>query len=681
MLSIAFSILLTSFTVSLQPENGQYDSLENELSQSVSLPDSLELLIELAEYQNFRDQDASLQWLEIALPLAEKLDDKSKLGAIYALKGGVYMDKGKNPDALSLMKQSLNIYRDLQDSAKLANIYTNIALCYQVNHLYDSAMVYYYHALAIDEARKDEWGLGYSYDNLGFIFYTMGDTVKAYNYLHKALALRQKNDDKPGIAITSIHFGGYFKMLQQYDSALHYYNKGIKIFTDEGYNMHVSTAKIEMHEAYVAMGKYEEASTILDEVLEFELGFNNLENTIYTYISKAKLASEQGDFTKAENYLAKCDELIAGQSKDAPLTNAVYVELYEAYYKFYQKTGQYKKSLEAAIQHYEYKEKQSLEKAMLKLNLLDSEQKLSKKEAELKAVQLSNDLLVAENKFFSQTLFLIILLVITVSIGIVCIYVIRQRNLKKLMSKNSELEKINKALDRFVYSVSHDLKAPIASSKGLINLMRMEEHSEVLAQYLNMQEISLKKLEEFILEILEYSRNARTDLKLDNIQFQDLIGDVFGQLEHFDGSSDVQKNMHIHQKDTFVSDLSRIKVIVNNLVSNSIRYRNPHITSPEVNVFIRVDAERASIEIKDNGLGIGKDHQDKIFDMFYRAHSHKNGSGLGLYIVKETIEKLEGIISLESSPNKGTSFFIELPNLHARVKKPKIVLSKASSDE
>jgi signal transduction histidine kinase len=110
------------------------------------------------------------------------------------------------------------------------------------------------------------------------------------------------------------------------------------------------------------------------------------------------------------------------------------------------------------------------------------------------------------------------------------------------------------------------------------------------------------------------------------------------------------------------TDASRLQVVLNNMVANAVRYHNPYQTE----AFIRLEAYREGNEVRisvvDNGQGIDPKHLGRIFDMFYRANKHKSGSGLGLYIVKETLDKLGGTIEVASELNKGTTFTIRLPH-------------------
>jgi signal transduction histidine kinase len=231
----------------------------------------------------------------------------------------------------------------------------------------------------------------------------------------------------------------------------------------------------------------------------------------------------------------------------------------------------------------------------------------------------------------------------------------------KIKVANEQLHKTNIELDNFVYKVSHDLRAPIASVLGLVNLAKKENKVDVLREYFNMIEKSAEQQDVFIKDILDLSRNSRLVVNKDKIQWEELLNDTFDNLKYSVKDKRIERIINIHGKSSFYSDQRRIKVIFNNLISNSIRYANGK--DPKVEIDISVNKTEAAIKIADNGIGIEKPHQKKVFEMFYRAAESNVGSGLGLYIVKESIDRLNGHIELLSEKGEGTVFNISIPNL------------------
>jgi signal transduction histidine kinase len=227
------------------------------------------------------------------------------------------------------------------------------------------------------------------------------------------------------------------------------------------------------------------------------------------------------------------------------------------------------------------------------------------------------------------------------------------------------LQKTNQELDRFVYSVSHDLRAPLTTILGLINLVEIEYPETILLNYFNTIRDHVNRLDSFIQEILDYSMNTRTELRKDKIDFSQVIEQVQQRIKPLLQIDRVRLDLTIRneQGSDFYSDKGRLEIILNNLYSNSIKYQDFTKDACEINIHIAITPQRATISFADNGIGVETQYLDKIFNMFYRASDRAKGSGLGLYIVKETISKLGGSIQVQSEFGKQTTFTITLPNL------------------
>jgi signal transduction histidine kinase len=200
------------------------------------------------------------------------------------------------------------------------------------------------------------------------------------------------------------------------------------------------------------------------------------------------------------------------------------------------------------------------------------------------------------------------------------------------------------------------------SIKGLINLIRLENNSESTTNYLNLVDRSILKLDNFITDIIHYSRNSRMELLPAPIDFEALLEESLSALRYMDDANLVNSIKEITVTSSFYSDRSRIQIIMNNLLSNAVRYRDPWKADSYVSIKIYVGEHEAQMEFTDNGIGIADHYLDKIFKMFFRASADSKGSGLGLYIVKAAVEKLHGTIEVESQLGVGTTFRIAIPN-------------------
>lgn len=232
-----------------------------------------------------------------------------------------------------------------------------------------------------------------------------------------------------------------------------------------------------------------------------------------------------------------------------------------------------------------------------------------------------------------------------------------------LKRQNDELTKINAELDRFVYSASHDLRAPLMSVKGLLNMIKVDPDQSNAEHYLNLIERSVDKLDNFISDIINYSRNARMDVLPKRIDFASLVQESIDSLKFMEGAEQVRSIREIKETVPFYSDYSRLLIVFNNIISNAVRYRDQWKVDCFLKIQISVDENAAHIIFSDNGIGIPEEYVEKVFKMFFRANADSKGSGLGLYIVKSAVEKLGGAITIQSKLGEGTTFDLRIPNL------------------
>lgn len=227
-----------------------------------------------------------------------------------------------------------------------------------------------------------------------------------------------------------------------------------------------------------------------------------------------------------------------------------------------------------------------------------------------------------------------------------------------------ELKKANSELNRFVYSTSHDLRAPLKSMLGIINIAKSDSESTTTVQLerLAMLDKSVLKLDNFIEDILNYYRNKSMEIEREEIDLEKMIQEIRGSQKLIEETRRIKFYVEVNSEKKVVSDRSRLTILLSSVISNAIQYSDPSRENSYVKVNINCNKEKVFIVIDDNGIGIAPEDHEKIFEMFYRASTLSTGSGLGLYIVKEILGMLSGKIELESELGKGTKITIEIPN-------------------
>ncbi|QHT69821.1 GHKL domain-containing protein [Rhodocytophaga rosea] len=225
-----------------------------------------------------------------------------------------------------------------------------------------------------------------------------------------------------------------------------------------------------------------------------------------------------------------------------------------------------------------------------------------------------------------------------------------------------QLTSRNKELDTFVYKASHDLKGPLASLIGVTNIARIDLTDPLSVKYLAMISDSAQKLNSTLANLLEVTKIKYMDAEIKEVNFQGLLEQVTAPLQKRMEEAQVTLKLSVQQPKSFFSDPFLISTLLNNLIDNSINYRSDD-TSAFITIDISSKENNMEITIMDNGQGIEKEVQSKVFDMFFRHNMQAKGSGLGLYIVKNCVEKLNGTLTLLSEPGVGTEIKITLPNL------------------
>jgi len=274
--------------------------------------------------------------------------------------------------------------------------------------------------------------------------------------------------------------------------------------------------------------------------------------------------------------------------------------------------------------------------------------------------------LLPKRDYSADMLVLNVILNFSIALPAACVAVyllisLNHYNALQLVQSNELLLKTNHELDRFVYSTSHDLRAPLTSIMGLIDIAHRNENPLEVKKYLGMMKDRVLSLDKFIKDITDYSRNNRLEVGREKVNLSELAHEVWESLRYSPEAEHIDFQIDI-PKDAFVeSDKNRLRVIMSNLVSNAIRYHDHRKETKYIRLRHKMNGQVYYLKVEDNGQGISSEYHSKIFDMFYRANENSKGSGLGLYIVKEALVKLSGSIQLESSPGIGSTFTIKLP--------------------
>ena len=231
-----------------------------------------------------------------------------------------------------------------------------------------------------------------------------------------------------------------------------------------------------------------------------------------------------------------------------------------------------------------------------------------------------------------------------------------------LAIRNEELQKAYNELDKFAYSVTHDMRGPLLSILGAIDLAKENQDVGEIKEMLGLMDKSIMKLDGFIQNIHDYYNMNRGELKMEEVNFAEIVDDLKDIYNVSGRAGHVQFDVSISQSEPFRSDVMTLKIVLNNLLSNAFKYQRKDIEDKQVFLGIEVNKGVATITVRDNGMGIDPSHVNEIFTMFFRATTEEVGSGFGLYNVKDALNKIQGEIKVSSALNKGSTFIVTIPS-------------------
>ena len=526
----------------------------------------------------------------------------------------------------------------------LAFFYMIITKHQEAIPLLETASIYF-------NKENDKFGLAFTYNTYGSIHYKTDNYHLGLKYLLQSYELYKELKDVLNQSRTLKSIGSIYEFFKDYEKAKETYLKCISLSESINDYNGVSNALNPLSNIYLKENNSILALETIERSIQLKQQTKDKRGLGFAHYGKAKVYDFQNDIEPAESfYLSSLKiHLYLGEHVGAMMTlnklGNMYIKvgkvdlakqrlkecikegkyshhnliIYKAYFSLYtlsKNEGNIKEALNYLEKYNEFKD--SIEKRNM-ASVLKSVQSISK-----------IDLLEKEAHWHKE--------------------------------KTEEVEKKNKELDNFVYKVSHDLRGPISSLLGLYNVVKLDIEDEKSLKYFGMYQEQIQRLEKIILDFIDLTRIRESKIELSLIDFESTINQCIKAYNYMPNFDKINFQIQIEKNLTFYSDNSSVNSIIQNLIENSIKYASNR-RSPFVKIVISKDSNSNHIIIlvEDNGVGIQDDYKERVFDMFFRANSNIQGSGLGLYILKTATERLKGTIKLDSEYNKGSIFTITLP--------------------
>lgn len=629
------------------------DSLSNDyLIQSVDLA--------LANYYLSTDQPSSAVTL-----LQESLDrypESNRKMRVLNLLATAYRYQAKYHQSLKLYKQAKALVDSVRDPRTFGAINQNIAVVYENMGNMGAAFSAYQEGLEFAEASKDSVFLATLLNNLGDAYNHQENYKQAEYYLNRSIIICEALDFQVGLLRSLLNLANAKKGLSDNESALKLYNRALSLNKQTKPDTPPFRIIYNMGDLHLKMGKLAKAEEYFEESLKYSTELGITQGLYYNYSGLGNVAEQRGQWSQALSYYKQALD-VAEDINSAHFRELVTQKLYNVYKE--------QQDFENALTYYEKYEtiSDSLRQMANEKDLAETENTISLKREEeinrlLREKQQQQEARITAQYWLIATGICIILVILT---SMFLLYRSNNENKrinKKLSTQRNQLEELNKVKDKMLAIIAHDLRSPLASMQSMLYLVREDELSlEEIKSMTAELEVSLNQNISMMDNLLAWAQQQMSGLALEieTINARQVVEDVFENYSFQAEHKGIELTNKVSPTLKVQADFNLLKLILRNLVSNSIKFSSE---GDQITVRTREESGKIVFEVADTGIGIPEEKKEKLFSVESRSRSgtqNEKGSGLGLRLCKEFVEKQHGEIHLESQEGKGTTFIFSLP--------------------
>lgn len=687
----------------------QTDSLLNELSGSTGKEriEILHLLI-INNWLNYPDE--AINYANEAIILSDSISDLPLASKSARLKGGTHYYLGNYDSSLFYNKKALDMSVLTGDTALINNAHNNIGLVYYAMGSYQNALENLLRALSLKKAMGEVYGRAQTINNIGLVYNKLKDYGHAREYFNDALDFSTKHNDLNLQLYSLNNIAGTYLAQEKLSKAKEYFERALSLKVDNK-NWNAVTlsglAQIcQKREDWSASRDYFRQA--LD--LRNEIGEKNGISEIYYFYAKEAQIKENYDSALSMLKISQ-DLAEAIGSKDRMFEN------FELYVDVYTQKGDLQKAFDYQTKLLGLRD--TLFNENMARNLADIQLKIQ--DEETRALLSKKDEQISESK--KITIFLIIIIGLAIVILIIILVALRHntrvnkllghQNLEiseqkeeimlqkeNLLEKNIALEKAhvlieeqnkkleqynvqlqktvdertnelelrnyelkmaNLELDNFIYKSSHDIKGPLATLMGVCNVALIDVKEPKAREYLTMLSQTANGLNDILSRLKTVSDINSLNLKVEKIDFNHIINNCVEQVKNLEGIDDVKLKYKIEDHLEYKGDPVLMDLIIFNMIQNAVKFQEGN-KNDLVEIDIAYEDDRLVMHFIDNGIGINQKDADSIFEMFSKSAEKHQSIGLGLYLVKQCVQKLGGEIMLINDKKNQTHFRVVLPS-------------------
>ncbi len=662
----------------------RYDSLISKVKASQDVdkgPIYMELFI-----VSINNYDSALYYADQARNFALIAKDSlTYVRAEYAM-AFLYKGQGQYNEAIKHYVLALKTAQNNDYNDRLKSILNGLALAYYNTSQFDMSLQYHFQSLALREKEGNQNEIAISSNNIGLVYYQLKDFPKAILYFNRAREIEEKNERK-GIEGTYVNLGLAYYGLTNFNLALENFEKTIAICDDGCDELILVEAYNGAGGCLFELGNSTEAEIYLNKGLVLAEKLNAETNLITIYNNLARISLEGGQVEKAIERLSTSQNI--AEKLNIRFWSKKNFKLFaEVYYanREYQKAYEYQVKYDSVSSEIL---NETVAKNMLQIQV-DFEERQNLEIIKLKDKEISrtNTLLILSVIISLLTVLIIIILYRNNKLRkrvnrklTIANRTIENQNSKltelntaledrvkerteELRSTNKALTKSNSDLDNFIYKTSHDIRGPLATLQGVCNIALMDIKEKVAVDYFEKLSKTASKLNQILSKLLVINQINNSMPSDNEVLVKELITEIVEENSQMFDDKKIEVNIDVSQNLKIIMDALLLRIILNNLINNAFKFHNTSskITST-INISALVEDDKLHINVEDNGVGINDNIVTQIFDIFSKTSEMQDTAGLGLYLVKLAVDKLEGNILVTKTKDNLTQFSVILPLL------------------
>jgi signal transduction histidine kinase len=634
--------------------NGQ-TKLDSQLAVIKDKPDTakIRILCNFCFNNRVSSPKLALESGEMALDLARKISNKSLETLSCNVIGRVYRILGDYDKSLTYFMDARRIAEENKDSVNLAHAENNIGGNYWRKSYYSLALVHILNGLRIFERYNDQAGKAFCLINIGAIYRRLNNYTKALEYFELAYKIRKEIGDKSGAAAVLASIADLNSDQNNYQKALEYYNMAEEEYTAVGDKSDLALVWSGKGNVFFKQKDYNNAIKYHTNSLNLSRQISGNERQILSENNLGIIYAHSGRFNEGEKYLNRAFE-DAQKIKD----NYLVLNCYKAFSDYYEIKKDLRNSLKYLNMYIALKDTIEAQKNIASIAELEAIYKNEK-------ISKENVILLKDKEMSDKQR---IYWIIFTAFLIVSSFILYARFLLKKRA-NNRLKEINVTKDKFFGIISHDLKNPFNSIFGATEILLNNFNSQTDEEKLRIiKEIENSAKQTYkLLENLLYWSRAQAGIIAFNpkaLIINDIIKETISLLDNTANNKNIKLSLEISEIFQVYCDEEMIKTVIRNLISNGIKFTNEGGT---VTIILKKAGNYIEIAIVDSGIGMSPKIKDELFKIdkikTLQGTSGEKGTGLGLILCKEFVEKNKGKIWVESIPGEGSRFIFTIPSI------------------